>query len=72
MFMSKEQKIKAAIAYSGFSQAKLAEAIGMTASNFNQKLKRDTFTDEELEQIATALGAVFQPCAFVFPDGQKI
>ena len=45
--MSKEQKIKTAAAYSGVSQAKLAEKIGMTASNFNQKLKRDTFTDEE-------------------------
>lgn len=72
IFMSKEQRIKAATAYKGLSQAKLAEAIGMTASNFNQKLKRDTFTDEELQQIAAALGAEFQPCAFVFPDGMKI
>ena len=70
--MKKEQKIKAAAAYSGISQAKLAAQIGTTASNFNQKLKRDTFTDEELEKIATALGASFEPCAFVFPDGMKI
>ena len=70
--MSKEQKIKTAAAYSGVSQAKLAEKIGMTASNFNQKLKRDTFTDEELAEIAKALGASFEPFAFVFPDGMKI
>lgn len=70
--MSKEQKIKAAIAYSGISQAKLAKDLGTTPSNFNQKLKRDTFTDEELNAIAKALGANFQPCAFVFPDGMKI
>lgn len=70
--MSKEQKIKTAIVYSGMSQAKLAEKIGMTASNFNQKLKRDTFTDEELEIIAIALGAKFEPCSFIFPDGMKI
>lgn len=70
--MKKEQKIKAAAAYSGISQAKLAVQIGMTASNFNQKLKRDTFTDEELAEIAKALGASFEPCAFVFPDGMKI
>ncbi len=70
--MGKEQKIKAAAAYSGISQAKLAAQIGMTASNFNQKLKRDTFTDEELAEIAKALGASFEPCAFVFPDGMKI
>lgn len=70
--MSKEQKIKTAVAYSGISQAKLAIQIGMTASNFSQKLKRDTFTDEELQAIAEALGAKFEPCAFVFPDGMKI
>lgn len=70
--MGKEQKIKAAAAYSGISQAKLATQIGMTASNFNQKLKRDTFTDGELADIAKAMGARFEPCAFVFPDGMKI
>jgi len=70
--VSKEQKIKAAAAYKGLSQAKLAEAIGMTPSNFNQKLKRDTFTEEELMRIAEAMGASFMPCAFVFPDGMKI
>jgi len=70
--MSKEQKIKTAAAYKGISQAKVAAEIGMTASNFNQKLKRDTFTEEELVAIAQALGATFEPCAFVFPDGMKI
>ena len=70
--MSKEQKIKAAAAYKGISQAKMATVIGMTASNFNQKLKRDTFTDEELVNIAQAIGATFEPCSFVFPDGTKI
>lgn len=70
--MGKENQIKAAAAYAGISQAKLAAQIGMTASNFNQKLKRDTFTDEELEKIAAALGATFRPCAFVFSDGKAL
>lgn len=70
--MTKEQKIKMAIAYKGISQAALAKAINTTPSNFNQKLKRDTFTDTELEQIAVALEAQFRPCAFVFPDGTEI
>ena len=70
--MSKEQKIKTAAAYNGISQAKLAASIGMTPSNFNQKLKRDTFTDEELGSIAVAMGATFEPFNFVFPDGMKI
>ena len=70
--MSQEQKIKAAAAYKGLSQAKIAAAIGMTASNFNQKLKRNTFTDDELHAIAKVIGAEFLPCAFQFPDGTKI
>ena len=70
--MSKEQRIKAALAYSGISQAALSKKINMTPSNFNQKLKRDTFTEEELSQIAEAIGATFRPCAFVFSDGKEI
>ena len=70
--MSKEQRIKAALAYSGISQAAIARLIGMTPSNFNQKLKRETFTESELLQIANAMGAKFKPCAFVFPDGKEI
>ena len=40
--MTMEQKIKMALTYKGISQAKLAEAMETTASNFNQKLKRET------------------------------
>ena len=60
-----------AVAFKGISQAALARAIGMTASNFNQKIKRDTFSKEELEEIAVALGAVYNSF-FEFPDGTKI
>lgn len=67
-----EQKIKTAIAYAGISQAKLSRSIGMTPSNFNQKLKRDTFTDDEMRRIADALGACYKPAAFEFPSGITI
>jgi transcriptional regulator with XRE-family HTH domain len=70
--MSQEQKIKTACAYAGFSQARVARAIDMTPSNFSQKLKRSTFTDEELAQIAKAIGADFTPFTFVFSDGMKV
>lgn len=69
--MTIAQKINMAIAYKGISQAALARAIGMTPSNFNQKFKRETFTQEELEQIAEALGGVYV-FGFEFPDGTKI
>ena len=69
--MTMEQKINMATAYKGMSQAALARAIEMTPSNFNQKIKRGTFTKEELELIASAMGAVYT-VAFEFPDGTKI
>jgi DNA-binding XRE family transcriptional regulator len=66
-----EQKINMATAYKGLSQAALARAIGMTPSNFNQKIKRGTFSQEEMILIASALGAVYIS-AFEFPDGTRI
>lgn len=69
--MTIKQKIDMAAAYKGISQAALARAIGMTPSNFNQKYKRETFTQEELEQIAGSLGGVYV-FGFEFPDGTKI
>ena len=69
--MTIEQKINMAAAYKGISQADIARAMGMTPSNFNQKIKRDTFSKDELEKIAVALGAVYN-AFFEFPDGTKI
>lgn len=69
--MNISQKINMALAYKGISQAALARAIGMTPSNFNQKHKRQTFTQQELEQIAAALGGAYV-FGFEFPDGTKI
>ena len=69
--MNNEQIIKAALAYKGMKQEELAVAIGTTASNFNQKLKKDTLKKEDFEKIAAALGASYSAC-FIFPDGTKI
>ncbi|MCD7845246.1 MAG: helix-turn-helix domain-containing protein [Oscillospiraceae bacterium] len=66
-----ERKIKMAAAYSGMSQAEIARSIGMSPSNFSQKLKRDTFTPDEMERIAEALGGKWV-ARFEFPDGTAI
>ena len=68
----KEAQIRAAIAYAGLSQRKVAEKLGTTAANFNLKLKRSTFSDAELAAIAEELGCRFVPAAFEFPDGTKM
>jgi len=69
--MTTEQKINMAAAYKGVSQAALARAIGMTPSNFNQKIKRGTFSSDEMNAIASALGATYT-AVFEFPDGTKV
>ena len=68
----KEAQIRAAIAYAGLSQRKVAEKLGTTAANFNLKLKRSTFSDAELAAIAEVLGCRFIPAAFEFPDGTRM
>lgn len=69
--MKTSQKIKMALAYKGMSEAELARLIGSSPSAFNQRMKTDKFTSEELKNIAEALGGtyIFQ---FEFPDGTKI
>ena len=69
--MTIEQKIKMALAYLGLSQAELARRIGTPPSNLNQKVKRNTLTHEEMEQIAAALGGAWR-AEFVFEDGTVI
>lgn len=69
--MTLEQKISMALAYKKVSQAALARMLGQTPSNFNQKMKRGTFTVEELEQIASALGGKYF-FGFEFEDGTKV
>ena len=69
--MTIAQKLNMALSYKGISQAELARRIGTTPSNLNQKVKRNTLTKDELEQIAEVLGGTWR-AEFVFPDGTKI
>lgn len=69
--MTIEQKVKMALSYSGVSQAELARRMGTTPSNLNQKVKRNTLTKEEMEQIAAALGCRWR-AEFVYEDGTTI
>ena len=69
--MTYEQKINMAVAYIGISQSELARRIGLTPQNFNKRTKLGTFSPEEMEKIAEALGAEYR-YGFVFPDGKEI
>ena len=69
--MTVQQKLKMALSYRGISQSELARRMNTTPSNLNQKVKRNTLTKEELEQIADVLDCTWR-AEFVFEDGTTI
>ncbi|MDD6395919.1 MAG: helix-turn-helix transcriptional regulator [Firmicutes bacterium] len=69
--MTNVQKIKMALAFIGMSESDLARKLGTTPQAFNQRMKTDKFSTDELERIAAALGAVYTS-SFTFPDGTNI
>lgn len=69
--MGNSQKIKMALAYKGMSESELAKALGKTPQAFNQRMKTDKFTVEDLTQIAKIMGATYIS-EFSFPDGTRI
>jgi transcriptional regulator with GAF, ATPase, and Fis domain len=69
--MTTEQLIKVALSYAGMTQAELADKIGMNKSNFNARMKRESFSRIEMEQIAKALGMEFV-YTFKMSDGKTI
>ena len=69
--MNIEQKIRMALARAGISQAELARRLNTTPSNLNQKVKRNTLTNEDMEAIAAALNIAWR-AEFVCEDGTVI
>lgn len=65
------KKIKMAEAYADVSEAELARRLGTSSQAFGQRMRTGKFNSEDLEKIATALGAEFV-CCFKFPDGSEI
>lgn len=66
-----QQKIKASCEIADISLTELATRLNMSQQNFSKRLKVGKFTQDELEQIAKALGAKYIS-VFEFPDGTKI
>jgi hypothetical protein len=69
--MTLGQKIKMAMAYCGVKQKDVSTALGMTPQNFGQKMRRGSFTDEELEKMAIAMGGRYW-AGFIFGSGYSV
>ena len=69
--MTISKKITMALAYKGMSEAELARQLNRTPQSFNQRMKTDKFSSEDLYRIGKALGATFE-FSFKFEDGTII
>ena len=69
--MTNAQKIRMALAYKNMSEAELARRIGTSPSAFNQRMKTDKFSIDELEKIAKNLDAKYES-HFILDNGEKV
>ena len=68
--MTISEQIKVLCVRSNISVSELARRMGTTPQNFNAKLKRETFTVADLEQIADVTDSSFEK--FVLKNGETI
>lgn len=66
-----QQKIKVACDMAGMSLTELGAKMGMSQASISKRVKTGKFTQEELEQMASILGAEYK-AGFYFPDGNKV
>ena len=69
--MTTSEQIRVLCARTGVSLSELARRINQTPQNFNAKLKRNTITQDELNQIAKALDATYEQY-FVLGNGELV
>ena len=69
--MTISEQIKILCVRSNISVAELARRVGTTPQNFNAKMKRESFTIGDLEQIATVVCCSFER-HFVLDNGDQI
>ena len=69
--MTTSEQIRVLCVRSGVSLSELARRINQTPQNFNAKLKRNTITQDEMNQIAEVLGAKYEQY-FVLSNGDQV
>ena len=69
--MTISEQIKVLCVRSNISVAELARRVGTTPQNCGGKMKRESFTVSELEDIADAVNSLFER-KFVLENGEEI
>lgn len=65
------EQIKVLCIRSNISVAELARRLGKSPQSFNSKLKRESFTVKDLEEIAAVTGTEFKR-NYILPNGEEI
>lgn len=69
--MTISEQIRVLCVRTNISVAELARRMGMSPQNLNAKLKRETFTVSDLNQIAEVTGTTFER-KFILDDGETV
>lgn len=69
--MTISEQIKILCVRCNVSEAELARRLGKSPQSFNAKMKRESFTIEDLNEIANAIGVEFKR-NFVLTNGEEI
>ena len=69
--MSISEQLRVLCARLNISKAELARRLGQSPQALSAKMKRESFTVEELKKTAEAVGVTFSH-KFVFPNGEEI
>lgn len=66
------KKINILLIETGITKQELAKRLGTTPSNISGKLKRDNFSEAELQEIAKACGASYEGIFTITDTGKQI
>lgn len=69
--MTISEQIKILCIRCNMSEAELARRLGKSPQSFNAKMKRESFTIGDLNEIADAVGVEFKR-NFILTNGEKI
>lgn len=69
--MSVSEQLKILCVKLGISVSELGRISGKSPQAFSQKMKRESFTVDELKRIAEAAGCRYEG-AFIMPSGEKV
>ena len=69
--MTIAEQIKVLCVRCSVSEAELARRLGKSPQSFNSKMKRESFTVDDLDKIADVLGVKFSR-EFILTNGEKV